>query len=71
MENIEMLIKKVEYISVCVSEENGYDVPDEDATQQDIYDYIKYVENNYTDFISDVDYAEAETVFELESFKVV
>ena len=65
LSKIKMTIKKTEYITVEISEERGYDMPE---GLSDTFEFIEDMKADYIEQIQDVDLAEATTDYELEVF---
>lgn len=65
-----IVAKKVEYISVEVSEENGYTLPD-GSDMMDTFNFLDGVKSNFEDYLDDELATVTPVSITLETFKVI
>ncbi len=67
LDKVLMTIKKTQYLTVEVSEERGYSMPE---GLERTFEFLEHIKHNYEDQIQGIDEAEAKIEFELEVFTV-
>lgn len=70
LNKVVMVVKKVEYITVEISEDNGYTLPDGNDLGG-MYDFLDDMKCNFTDYMDDELSQVSPPNITLESFKVL
>ena len=68
IKEIHVMVKKVTYMEVIISEERGYDMPEDVMSSVDL---VNSVRDDISSHIQDVDYAEGRSEFEIEDISIV